>query len=120
MVQPPPCPLRSCVTNRNNGGFPGDSAVKNPPASATDVGSTPGLGRSSENEMATHSSITAWEMAGTEQPMGPQETGLSDETVTKGSGRHMILHRLKEKKMLIVLLTVFLYVSQSAGVKPSL
>lgn len=52
--------------------------------------------------------------------MGPRETGLSDETVTTGSGRHMILHRLKEKKMLIVLLTVFLYLSESAGVKPSI
>ena len=28
-------------------GFPGGSMVKNPPASAGDLGSTPGLGRSS-------------------------------------------------------------------------
>ena len=27
-------------------GFPGDSAVKNPPANAEDMGSIPGLGRS--------------------------------------------------------------------------
>ena len=29
-----------------NGGFPGGSVVKNPPANAGDTGSTPGLGRS--------------------------------------------------------------------------
>ena len=73
MIQSLPCPLRNCVTNRNNRGFPGASAVKNPPANAADVGSIPGLGRSSENEMATHSSILAWEIPGREEPMGPQK-----------------------------------------------
>ena len=37
--------------------------VKNPPISAgdaTDMGSIPGLGRSPEKGMATHSSILAW------------------------------------------------------------
>ena len=33
--------------------------VKNPPASAGDVGSIPGKGRASEEGMATHSSILA-------------------------------------------------------------
>ena len=33
-------------TLRLSGGFPGGSVVKNPPASAGDAGSTPGLGRS--------------------------------------------------------------------------
>ena len=44
-------------------GFPGGSVVKNLPASAgdtEDVGSIPALGRSLEEEMATHSSILAW------------------------------------------------------------
>ena len=36
-------------------GLPGGSAVKNPPSSARDVGSIPGLGRSLQDEMATHS-----------------------------------------------------------------
>ena len=43
-------------------GFPGDSVVKNPPANSwdpRDAGSIPGLGRSPETEMATHSSISA-------------------------------------------------------------
>ena len=34
--------------------------VKNPPANAGDVGLVPGLGRSPEQEMATHSSTLAW------------------------------------------------------------
>ena len=37
-----------------NQGFPGGSAVKNPPANAGDTGSIPGSGRSLEKEMATH------------------------------------------------------------------
>ena len=44
--------------------------VKNPPANAGDVGSIPGLGGSLEKEMATHSSILAWEISWTEEPGG--------------------------------------------------
>ena len=43
-------------------GFPSGSVIKNPPASAVDAGLIPGLGRSSEEEMATHSNILAWEI----------------------------------------------------------
>ena len=43
-------------------GFPGGSVVKNLPANAGDAGSIPGSGRSLEKEMATHSSILAWEI----------------------------------------------------------
>ena len=46
--------------------FPGGSVVKNPPANAGDLGSTPGLVRSPEKEMGTHSSILAWEIPWTE------------------------------------------------------
>ena len=57
--------------------------VKNLPAKAGDTedkGSTPGSGRSLEEEMATHSSILAWEIPKTEEPgwlqsMGPQRVG---------------------------------------------
>ena len=40
-------------------GFPGGSAVKNPPTNAGDTSLIPGLGRLLEKEMATHSSILA-------------------------------------------------------------
>ena len=40
-------------------GFPGDSAVKNPPANAGNSVSNPGSERSLEKEMAAHSSILA-------------------------------------------------------------
>ena len=46
--------------------------VKNPPANAGDVGLIPGLKRSPGKEMATHSSILAWEISWTEEPAGLQ------------------------------------------------
>ena len=42
--------------------------IKNLPANAGDTGSIPGSGRSLEKEMATHSSILAWEI--------PRQRGL--------------------------------------------
>ena len=51
--------------------------VKNPPSNAGDVGLIPGLGRLPlEREMATHSSILAWEIPWTEDPGRLQSTGL--------------------------------------------
>ena len=52
--------------------------VKNPPVNTgdiRDVGSIPGLGRSLEVGMATHSSILAWRMPWTEEPGGLQSIG---------------------------------------------
>ena len=57
-------------------GFPGGSVVKNPSANAGDVGSIPGSGRSLEKEMATHSSISPWEIPWREEPGGLQSMGL--------------------------------------------
>ena len=52
-------------------GFPGGALVaKDPPANAGDEGLIPGSGRSLEKEMATHSSILAWEIPWTEEPGG--------------------------------------------------
>ena len=50
--------------------------VKNLSENAGDVVSIPGLGRSLEKEMATHSSIFAWRIPQTEKPGGLQSTGL--------------------------------------------
>ena len=44
--------------------------VKNLPANAGDGSLTLGLGRSLEEEMATHSSILAWRIPWTEEPGG--------------------------------------------------
>ena len=52
-------------------GFPSGAGVKNPPANAgdlRDMGSIPGLGRSLEEGMVTHSSILAWRIPWTEEP----------------------------------------------------
>ena len=56
--------------------FPGDSAVKNPHAKQETQ--APSLGREDplEEEMATHSSILAWEIPWTEEPDRKQSMGL--------------------------------------------
>ena len=50
--------------------------VKNSPANGGDAGLVPGLGRSPEGEMATHSSILAWRVPQTEEPSGLQSVAL--------------------------------------------
>ena len=52
------------------GGFPGGSDGKESACNAGDLGSTPGLGRSPEKKMATHSSILAWRIPWTEEAGG--------------------------------------------------
>ena len=51
-------------------GFLGGSEDKNPSASEGDTGLIPGSGRSPGEEMATHSSILAWEIPWTKEPGG--------------------------------------------------
>ena len=51
-------------------GFPAGSVVKNPLANEGDTGSVLGSGDPLEKEMATHSSILAWEVPWTEEPGG--------------------------------------------------
>ena len=50
--------------------------VKNLLANAGDAGLIPRSGRSLEKEMATLSSISAWEISWTEEPHGVQSMGL--------------------------------------------
>ena len=52
------------------GGFPGGSDGKESACNAGDQSSIPGLGRSLEKEMATHSSVLAWRIPGTGEPGG--------------------------------------------------
>ena len=66
------------ANSRYKKGFPSGAVVMNLPASAGDARDTvliPGSGRSLEKEMATHSSILAWEVTWTEEPGGLQSTG---------------------------------------------
>ena len=53
-----------------NAGFPGGSAVKNPPAMQEMLVPSLGWEDPLEKEMATHSSILAWEIPWTEDPDG--------------------------------------------------
>ena len=60
-------------------GFPGGSAVKNPPAmQETQETQFPSLGEEGplEEEMAAHSSILAWGIPWTVEPDGLQSMGL--------------------------------------------
>ena len=62
--------------------------VKNPSANAGDireVGSIPGLRRALEEGMATHSSILAWRIPGTEEPGGLLSVGLQESDTTKAT-----------------------------------
>ena len=54
--------------------------VKNPPAKAEDIrnmGSVPGLGRSSGGGIAIHSSIHAWRILWTEEPGELRSMGVA-------------------------------------------
>ena len=55
--------------------FTGGSEVKASASNEGDLGSIPGLGRSLEKEMATHSSILAWRIPWTDELGGLQSTG---------------------------------------------
>ena len=54
-------PLASPAASIANG-FPGGSESKEPACNAGDPGSIPGLGRSLEKGMETHSSVLAWKV----------------------------------------------------------
>ena len=56
--------------------FPHGSVVKNPPAMQETLVWSMGLEDCLEEEMATHSSILAWEIPWTEEPGGLQSLGL--------------------------------------------
>ena len=61
-------------------GFPGDSVVKSPLANAGNAG---GWGDPLEEDMATHSSVLAWRIPGTEEPGGLQSVGLQKLDMTE-------------------------------------
>ena len=68
--------------------------VKNPSANAGDMGSTPRLERSLKKEMATYSSILAWEILQIEEPGGLQSTGsqrVRDDLATE----HVCMHAIE-------------------------
>ena len=60
---------------QNTKGFPCGSDCKESACNVRDLGSIPGLGRSLEKGKATHSSILAWRIQWTVQPMGSQRVG---------------------------------------------
>ena len=72
-----------CLLSNFLVGFPGGSVVKNAAASAGEAGSSLGQEDPLEKEVATHSSILAWEIPWTEEPGGlynPWDSKESDKT----------------------------------------
>ena len=74
-----PSHLSDTLSIRDNR-FPGGSDGKASVYNGGDLGSSPGLGRSLEKEMAIHSSTIAWKIPWTEEPgrlqsMGSQRVG---------------------------------------------
>ena len=68
--------LSGCSTSYM--GFPHSSVGKSSACNAGDPGSTPGLGRHLEKEMATHCSIPLWKIPWTEEPGGLQSMGSQE------------------------------------------
>ena len=63
-------------------GSPGGTVVKNLPAMQEMWVWSPGQGDPLEKEMATHSSILAWEILWTEEPGGTTVYGIAKELDT--------------------------------------
>ena len=82
------------LTNREQfcgWGFSGGSVVENPPANAADLGVICGARRPLEKEMATHSSILAWEIPRVEKPGGLQSMGSQNSQTQLGDSTTTIL-----------------------------
>ena len=60
--------------------FPGGWVVKTPPTKAGNSGWMPGSEAPLEEEVATHSSILAWRIPGTEKPGGLHSLGSQSGT----------------------------------------
>ena len=76
--------LRVIGSLKLNGDFPVDSVSKESTCKAGDSSSIPGSGRSPAKEVATHSSILAWEIAWTEEPPGYSSWCRRESDPTKG------------------------------------
>ena len=72
----PPFMKDKCKSHRANKGFPGGSDNKEFAWNAGDPGLIPGWEDPLEKGMATHSSILAWRIPGTEKPGGLQSWEL--------------------------------------------
>ena len=84
--------------------------VKNPPANVGDAGLIRGLEDPLEKEMATHSSIVAWEILWTEEPGGLQSMGLQELEMTEQ--QQLLFHSIQDQTLLLLeFLSCYLRVS---------
>ena len=73
-------PSKKVANVKHQMGFPGDSVVKNLPAVQEAQVQSLGLEDPLEKEMATHSSILAWEIPWTEESDGLQPMSSQSQT----------------------------------------
>ena len=71
-------------------GFPGGSVEKNPPAKQETWVRSLGWEEPLGEEMATHSSILAWEIPRTEQPGGLQSRGHKELDMSECAHMHTL------------------------------
>ena len=94
--------------------LPSDSDSKESACNARDVGSIPGLGRSPETGMATHSSILAWRTPGTVACQAPLFMGLQrvrHDWVSDAARACTPAHTLSKVIQLYILLFFFIFFS---------
>ena len=82
-------------------GLPWWLSGKESARNAEDSSSIPGSRRSPEKEMATHSSILAWQIPRTEEPDGIQSKGSRTKSRTQLSDQHFPLCCSSMKKMFV-------------------
>ena len=80
-------------------GFPGGLAVKNPPEMQEMWVQSLGGEDAQEKEMATHSTILAWEILWTEEPGGLQSMRLQESDMTERLNYHHQLFVLPEDSL---------------------
>ena len=80
-------------------GFPGGLAVKNPPEMQEMWVQSLGGEDAQEKEMATHSTILAWEIPWTEEPGGLQSMRLQESDMTERLNYHHQLSVLPEDSL---------------------
>ena len=86
---------------QENSGFPGGSMMKNLPTSARATGRSLGQEDPLEKEVATHSSILAWRIPWTQEPVRLQSRGHKEsDTATKQQGVAWEMNRFSRAPVL--------------------
>ena len=89
-----------------NLGFPGGSDVKKSTCNAGDLSSIPGLGRSPEEGIATHSSILAWRIAMDRGVQRATFHGVAQSNSTKHDHKSKCTHLVIQQSCFLVFIEI--------------